>query len=135
MLHINQAAALYAQYPTIHGGGVWSLMDYQGIHRKVQPLIAPVRDYTLATSFPDPAPPDPQPEPEPDDGRGQPRVQYHRRYVLLPGSAGPEWATAVAEASYGQNPGDFTVGKSADDAGIGDLERRTVIVVNPEEWE
>ena len=28
----------------------------------------------------------------------------------------------------------YTVGKSPDDAGVGDLDRRTVIAVNPSEW-
>jgi hypothetical protein len=68
----------------------------------------------------------------PTKDRGKPRAQYKRVYVLLPPDAGKAWAQAVAEATWERFG--FTIGKSADDAGIGDLDERTVIAVNPERW-
>jgi len=64
--------------------------------------------------------------------RGQPRVQYERTYVLLPPNADSAWARAVMESTWDEKR--YTVGSSADDAGIGDLDRRRVIAVNPQEW-
>jgi hypothetical protein len=64
--------------------------------------------------------------------RGEPREQYSRVYVLLPPTAGPEWAKAVIDARWKSDR--WTVGASADDGGIGDLDYRTVIAVNPQLW-
>ncbi len=64
--------------------------------------------------------------------RGLPRTQYARTYVLLPPSAGAAWAEAVVEATWESRR--FTVGGSADDAGIGDLDERRVIAINPAAW-
>lgn len=65
-------------------------------------------------------------------GRGTPRIQYERYYVLLPPGANKEWARAVVEATWDRQR--YTVGGSADDAGIGDLDSRIVLAVNPELW-
>ncbi len=70
---------------------------------------------------------DPLPAP-----RGRPRVPYARSYVLLPPDAGAAWASAVAEGAWDEHR--FTIGGSADDAGIGDLDFRRVIAVNPDRW-
>jgi murein DD-endopeptidase MepM/ murein hydrolase activator NlpD len=70
---------------------------------------------------------DPPPSP-----RGQPRVPYSRTYVLLPPEAGAAWAQAVVDATWDTYR--FTIGSSADDAGIGDLDTRRVIAVNPAAW-
>ncbi len=64
--------------------------------------------------------------------RGSPRVPYERTYVLLPPQADRAWAEAVVTATWDTRR--FTVGGSADDAGIGDLSVRRVIAVNPEGW-
>ena len=64
--------------------------------------------------------------------RGSPRDQYNRTYVLLPPGADSSWAKAVVEATWDEHR--FTVGGSADDAGIGDLDFRRVIAVNPALW-
>jgi hypothetical protein len=64
--------------------------------------------------------------------RGDPREQYERTYVLLPPDADSSWALAVVEATWNQRH--YTIGGSADDAGIGDLDVRRVIAVNPQEW-
>jgi hypothetical protein len=77
---------------------------------------------------------------EDDDGevveiespRGQPRIQYERTYVLLPPTANAAWAQAVVDAIWEKHH--WTVGRSADDAGIGDLDNRTVVAVNPSGW-
>lgn len=65
--------------------------------------------------------------------RGDPRVQYRRTYVLLPPGTDTPWATAVAKATW--NDHRYTIGGSADDAGIGDLDARHVIAVNPSLWD
>ncbi|NIO40064.1 MAG: hypothetical protein GTO41_07660, partial [Burkholderiales bacterium] len=64
--------------------------------------------------------------------RGKPREQYERTYVLLPPDAGAAWAKAVIEATWDEQR--WTVGSSADDAGIGDLDHRVVLAVNPALW-
>jgi len=64
--------------------------------------------------------------------RGRPRVQYARTYVLLPPDADAAWALAVVDGAW--DPHRYTIGSSADDAGIGDLDVRRVIAVNPERW-
>lgn len=65
--------------------------------------------------------------------RGQPRVQYARSYLLMPaGLTDPTWLSAAAVAIFGKRR--ITIGGSADDAGIGNLNSRTVIAVNPETW-
>jgi len=62
---------------------------------------------------------------------GEPRDTYRRVYVLLPPTATEKWLLAAARGSY---TGRYTVGFSADDAGLGDLEERHVIAVNPHHW-
>ena len=65
-------------------------------------------------------------------GRGVPRVQYDRTYVLLPPDADSSWALAVVDGVWDASR--YTVGSSADDAGIGDLDARRVVAVNPSRW-
>nr|MBC8445665.1 hypothetical protein [Chloroflexota bacterium] len=67
-----------------------------------------------------------------EDARGFPRIQYERTYILLPQSAGPPWAQAVIEATWDDTRP--TIGSSADDAGIGNLNVRRIVAVNPGEW-
>ncbi len=78
------------------------------------------------------APIEPPPPPPADEARGQPREQYERTYVLLPPGADAAWPRAVVDGSWDKHR--YTVGGSADDAGIGDLDERRVIAVNPEKW-
>jgi len=75
---------------------------------------------------------EPEPETEIEKPRGHPRVQYERTYVLLPPNADAAWARAVVEGAWDEKR--CTIGSSADDAGIGDLDARRVIAVNPQEW-
>lgn len=72
-----------------------------------------------------------EPEPEAQE-RGQPREQYNRTYVLLPPEAGEAWALAVVDGTWDRHH--YTIGGSADDAGIGDLDTRRVMAVNPDQW-
>ncbi len=65
--------------------------------------------------------------------RGQPRVQYDRVYVLLPMGGGSEWIQAIIDSGRWDET-QWTIGASADDAGVGDLDRRTVIAINPGSW-
>jgi len=67
-----------------------------------------------------------------EEPRGLPRVQYERTYVLLPPGVDVTWALAVVEGSWDSHQ--YTIGSSADDAGIGDLDARRVIAVNPGKW-
>jgi hypothetical protein len=64
--------------------------------------------------------------------RGLPRQQYERTYILLPPDAGVAWAVAAVDVMWDKYR--FTIGNSADDAGIGDLDVRRVIAVNPDQW-
>ena len=74
----------------------------------------------------------PQPPAQPPPPRGRPRAPYARTYVLLPPGADAAWASAVVEGAWDAHR--FTIGGSADDAGIGDLDFRRVIAVNPAAW-
>ncbi len=62
---------------------------------------------------------------------GRPRLDYTRVYVLLPPTADEQWLLAAARGSF---DGRYTIGFSADDAGIGDVADRIVIAVNPHHW-
>lgn len=73
------------------------------------------------------------PAPEPSPCRGTPRVQYKRTYVLTHPDDFDEIATAAAWALNDQDL-QYTIGRSADDAGIGDLDYRRVIIINPALW-
>jgi hypothetical protein len=72
---------------------------------------------------------------EPPSGtlpHGLPREQYERTYVLLPPGADAAWARAVVETTWDSRR--YTVGSSADDAGLGALQKKNVIAVNPDRW-
>jgi hypothetical protein len=71
-------------------------------------------------------------EPADQPRRGTPRDQYDRTYVLLPPDADALWALAAVDAVW--DDWRYTIGSSADDAGIGDLDVRRVIAVNPGSW-
>lgn len=102
----------------------WSDFDVAGteVARK---LIA----YTQAN----PAKPFKYPGLEEAKPRGYPRVQYERTYVLLPPTANAAWARAVVDSTWDRHR--YTMGGSADDAGVGDLDVRRVIAINPQDWQ
>ena len=62
---------------------------------------------------------------EPGKHRGQPRVQYAREYWVVNSQASLNQFLSVVDKAF---PGRRTVGFSYDDAGIGDLDKRTVVV-------
>jgi hypothetical protein len=64
---------------------------------------------------------------------GLPREQYARVYVLLPPSAGSDWVRAILDSGAWDRER-WTIGGSADDAGIGALLNKTVIAINPDLW-
>jgi hypothetical protein len=72
-------------------------------------------------------------QPRPVEPWGLPRSQYRRVYVLLPPGAGRDWAEAVLGSTAWERER-WTVGGSADDAGIGALEDKRVVAVNPSGW-
>lgn len=76
----------------------------------------------------------PEPEPEPSTGRGKPRVQYERTYILLHVDE-PQAMKLQASKTVSSIGRADTIGFSADDAGIGDLDYRRIIAVNPAMWE
>ena len=59
------------------------------------------------------------------------RTTYKKVYVLLPPTADEKWLLAAARGGF---DGRFTIGFSADDAGMGDFAARHVIAVNPHHW-
>ena len=65
----------------------------------------------------------------PNPPLGTPREQYARNYILMnPSHSDPAWVKAIARATWARR---ITIGGSADDAGVGDLNTRQVIVLNP----
>jgi len=106
-------------------GPPWLHFDVAGTE-----VAAKLIEYTQAN----PAQPFEYPgEEEEEKPRGYPRVQYERTYVLLPPTADAAWARAVVESTWAQRR--YTIGGSADDAGVGDLDVRRVIAINPQEWQ
>jgi len=65
--------------------------------------------------------------------RGKPREQYERTYCLLPPDADALLASKVVDAVWDRER--WTVGGSADDSGIGDLDVRRIIALSPENWD
>lgn len=110
--------------------GQWGEADYEFAYPALVEYAVSIREEPNAG----PAPDEEEPEEEPDEaGRGAPREQYKRIYVLLPPDADSSWTLAVVRGTWDSRR--FTVGGSADDAGIGDLDSRIVIAVNPSHWE
>jgi hypothetical protein len=105
-------------------GGGWAKFDVAGT-----PVAQKLITYTRA----DPARPFvDKPVDQEDKPRGLPRTQYERTCVLLSPSADAAWACAAIEATWDEKR--YTISGNADDAGIGDLDVRHVIAVNPHEW-
>lgn len=140
---------------------IFTLGKWMNSNVNFQEALPALANYIAATPTPPPgAPPKPGPSPvfgsptpvksqptpvtppPPDERpRGAPRAQYKRTYLLLPNEPStPEgsqrleaWMQAVI-ASGVLVRFRWTMGMSADDAGIGDLDKRHVVAVNPETW-
>ena len=65
-------------------------------------------------------------------GSVPPREPYARTYLLLPPGAGDEWLQAVVDSGLWSRRR-WTIGASADDAGVGPQARR-IVVVNSGAW-
>ena len=109
----------------------WSDFDVAGT-----PVADKLIDYARANpALPFIYPDDVVPEPEPGEDCIPPRTQYARTYVLLPqiedAIAALDWRIAIA---IGGAWAMYTDGHSADDAGVGPLDR-TVLAVNPNKWD
>lgn len=64
--------------------------------------------------------------------KGEPREQYKRTYVLFAPSAGFIWPESCNYLTWDDKR--YTLGGSADDGGIGNLEYKRVVAINPQEW-
>ena len=65
-----------------------------------------------------------EPEPPVELGRGQPRIQYKRKYILLPQAISRKRALEILDLYFDEK---CTTGYSADDGGIGDLDEREIV--------
>jgi hypothetical protein len=101
---------------TSGGGNRWKYFETK------QPEMNHIAGYVK--SFMDNLPDDPPPPPPPC--RGEPRIQYHRvSHVAKPSTTLQQWL-AMAEEAY---PERRSITFSYDDAGVGDLDRRTAVLV------
>lgn len=115
-----------------HAGTPWERFDLSNTEALEHLMAYAAQNPTTGFVYPPPGelPPPPPPPPPPPDGL--PREQYERTYVLLPPGTGTEWAHAVIDGSWEARR--FTVGGSADDAGVAALYYKRVIAVNPAAW-
>jgi len=107
------------------GCAAWTLGKWNDGASNIQSALPALADYIVTHPTPTP----PVDEPPPDPCRGTPRTQYKRRYIVIhPAIVNREQFYAIAGTRQ------HTVGPSADDAGIGDLDSREVVVVQPDLW-
>lgn len=121
---------IYKNYPNIRLVATWCLNDGWGdLDELVQQMIAPLCD-AISSGGPY-IPYGGSPTTPPPSGRGKPRIQYKRTYLLIPQQYSVDWTHAAVDGTFRDRT---TIGYSADDAGIGDLDNRNVIVVNKSAW-
>ena len=104
----------FALFTTGRAGPVWS-----GFWTE-QPELNALADMVAQEWEPGSSPP-----PPPPIDRGQPRVQYGRTLRVIPQGYTQDQAHAVLDEAWENRN---TIGFSYDDAGIGDLDRRTAIL-------
>jgi hypothetical protein len=115
--------------PPLHA---WYAQHYPGVVVASLYAQSPAELTRVLRSIKLPKPSAP-PKDAPNPPVGKPRAQYRRTYVLIsPKMTDPAWVAAVANATW--RKGRFTIGGSADDAGVGDLDYRRVICLNPLDW-
>lgn len=120
MLDIDWAARIYNRYSEIKGVALWYLgSGFDGIANKAQQLIEPMTEFSLEFTAPEPEPPN----------TGEPtcqvRVQYPRRYWVVPGRTPLERRKEIYLLAAEKQ---VTVGPSFDDAGIGNLLDKTAVL-------
>jgi len=116
----------------------WTHQDYEWSYPALIKYVISIKDEPNGlppkneiTSTDPTGPVEPTEPVDPGEYEGLPRAQYERTYVLLPPNADAAWARAVVDSTWDKR---YTIGSSADDAGIGDLDVRCVIAVNPQDW-
>jgi hypothetical protein len=101
----------------------WTSHDYEFAYQTIVDYMISIKDEQNGLPTEDPAPP--------EEYWGFPREQYSRTYVLMPPGLGVDW---YIQAQIGGFEKRLTVGSSADDAGIGYLDDKTVLAINPDLW-
>jgi hypothetical protein len=133
--HILEVGQLYAQYPAVKGAAIWALSGGWGtLDKQTSRLMEPLKQLLIETRYPDPIPAtSPDNEQAPPTGPGEPQQKYHREYLVAHPEASLEEWLAICRKAYGLRQ---TVGFSYDDAGIGDLARKTAILydIPQEKW-
>ena len=135
--------------PYVVGAAIFTLGNWASTN--FQTALPALADYIATTPTPPPLPKQPLAAPyvfgqppiyaQQSPARGLPRDQCQRIYVLLPNepltaegdARSTQWAQAVVEGGLLAHHR-LTLGFSADDAGIGDLDRRHILAINPETW-
>ena len=134
MQDILTVGKLYAQYPAIKGAAIWALdAGWDSLDQQTYRLMKPLKKLLVDTRFPDPISNPPPEEEIPPPDPGDPRKQYAREYLVLPPGASLEQWLTVCRQAFDQKQ---TVGFSYDDAGVGDLARKTAILydIPREKW-
>jgi hypothetical protein len=133
--HILEAGKLYAEFPAVKGAAIWALSGGWGsLDKQTARLMDPLKQLLIETRFPDPIPDVPEEDQNlPPVGPGEPRQQYSREYLVVPPEASLEQWLEICRKAYGERQ---TVGFSYDDAGMGDLARKTAILydIPQEKW-
>ncbi len=133
--HILEAGELYAEYPAVKGVAIWGLGGGWGsLDKQTSRLMKPLKQLLIETRYPDPVPSEPlEDEDVVPEGPGEPRQQYNREYLVVPPDATLDQWLAICRKAYGLRQ---TVGFSYDDAGMGDLARKTAILydIPQEKW-
>ena len=65
--------------------------------------------------------------------RGLPRTQYTRKYLLMPQVTRRAYLQAIVNSGV-MTKFRWTLGFSADDAGIGSLDSKSILAINSHEW-